>query len=139
VGRAGSKAGSKASSKASCSAHGSGSGGGGGVGVGDVLEQALVAGEVDEAVDVDDAGVEEGGLPKSELAMRMKEKFKCGRGVYLGDARDDTRRRRGDAAGEGRGQAADGGGRGARFDGLLPEALDALAPVGIEWSVSLCE
>ncbi len=84
---------------------------------------------MDAAVDVDDAGVEEGGLPKSELAMRIKEKFKCGRGVYLGDARDDTRRRRGDAAG--------GGGRGARFDGLLPEALDALAPVGIEWSVRI--
>ena len=44
-----------------------------GVGVGDVLEQALVAGEVDEAVDVDDAGVEEGGLPKSELARRIKK------------------------------------------------------------------
>ncbi len=50
--------------------------------------------------------------------------------MYLGDARDDTRRRLGDAA--------DGGGSGARFDGLLPEALDALAPVECEeWSVRI--
>ncbi len=63
------RASSKASSKASCSAHGSSVG----VGGGDVPEQALVAGEVDAAVDVDDAGVEEGGLPKSELARRIKK------------------------------------------------------------------
>ena len=49
--------------------------------------------------------------------------------MYLGDARDDPRRRLEDAAG--------GGGSDARGDGLLPEAPDALAPVGAGWSVRI--
>ena len=57
----------RASSEESCSAHGGGDGGG------DVPDDALVAGEVDAAVDVDDAGVEEGGLPKCESAEGIKE------------------------------------------------------------------